>query len=254
MKKLVTGYNRDKLDPRDYQYKPPFRFSAPLVPVDLRGINPVILDQGNLGSCTACAATSLVNFVRKKKMLTPLEPSPLFTYYTTRQIEKTTGDDSGATIRNAIKSTVSYGITLESLHPYIESHLTLKPSQQAYTEALKHQTLTYYRINNSNNALLQKCLSEGYPFIFGFAVYDNFWTDTEKPGARITLPTRKNYFCGGHAVVAEGWEIYKNQVYYIIKNSWGSSWGDKGYFRMPKSYITNTNYSTDFWTIRMTED
>ena len=247
----LQGYKRDNLDPRDYKFQALPKLQTR--PIDLRRFEPSIIDQGNLGSCTACAATSMIQFVRKKTNKRTIQPSILFTYYTTRQIERTVAEDAGATLRNAIKSTVNYGVTLDSLCPYVISEFATPPSPAAYSEALKYQTLKYYRLNNASVSTLQKCLNEGYPFVFGFAVYSNFWADTNKAGAYVNLPSKTNSFEGGHAVMAIGWERYKNQNYFICKNSWGSTWGDKGYFRLPEKYITNTRLAADFWTIRSTE-
>ena len=53
---------------------------------------------------------------------------------------------------------------------------------------------------------------------------------------------------GGHAVMAVGYDDSKQQ--FIIRNSWGTGWGKKGYFRMPYAYLTDPNLADDFWTIR----
>jgi C1A family cysteine protease len=56
---------------------------------------------------------------------------------------------------------------------------------------------------------------------------------------------------GGHAVMAVGYDDEKK--HFIIQNSWGTEWGDKGFFYMPYDYAANSDLAADFWTIRIVE-
>jgi C1A family cysteine protease len=105
------------------------------------------------------------------------------------------------------------------------------------------------RLNNTNINLLQSCLAQGFPFVFGFSVYESF-KSIDKNGI-MPMPTFSEQRLGGHAVMAVGYNDEKQ--YFIVRNSWGINWGDNGYFYMPYTYITDRNRSIDFWTIRLVE-
>ena len=120
------GHLPDPLDIRDYKLQIPLKSDYP-ARVDLRDKLQPIKNQGNLGSCTAFATTAMVEFVRNKQELLQWDASPLFTYYATRKIENTISTDSGAFVRDALKSVVSNGVAKESSWPYIIENFTTSP-------------------------------------------------------------------------------------------------------------------------------
>ena len=65
------------------------------------------------------------------------------------------------------------------------------------------------------------------------------------------MPAASEQVLGGHAVVAVGYD--DSQQRFIIRNSWGTGWGQQGYFTMPYAYLTERNLSSDFWTIRLVQ-
>jgi len=180
--------------------------------------------------------------------------SPLFTYYTTREIQGTVNSDSGATIRDALKSAVNYGVIEEKLMPYIPSNFKKKPAQVLYDEALKHQTLVYKRILNNSLQDMIQCLTEGFPFVFGILLYNSFLTRTVQTTGFVTKPTNKERLLGGHCMLCHGWFHKNGQNYFIVQNSWGTRWGDKGFCYIPFEYMTDTTKTLDLWTIRLQEN
>jgi len=247
------GYIKDKEDARDYKFLA--RATPPVVfnPVDLRPLCPPVMDQGQLGACTAFGTTEMVNFVRKKQKLPNFTPSPLFTYYTTRQIEDTVNLDSGAMVRNALKSAVVYGVVQEEKWQYDISKFTLAPTTEVYAEALKHQTLQYKRINDGDLVGMQQCLLEGYPFTFGAIVFPSFESTSVAKIGIVPTPAPKEKPLGGHCMLCVGWKKLFGKSYFIVQNSWGKNWGDKGFCYIPFEYIGNKNLVNDFWTIRLEE-
>jgi C1A family cysteine protease len=69
-----------------------------------------------------------------------------------------------------------------------------------------------------------------------------------KTGVLNMPDKKKESIVGGHAVMAAGYDDTKKLI--LVRNSWGASWGQKGYFWMPYAYISDPKLASDFWTIR----
>jgi C1A family cysteine protease len=94
---------------------------------------------------------------------------------------------------------------------------------------------------------MKTCLAMGYPFVFGFSVYTAFESDEVAKTGVVYLPAKSEKLLGGHAVVCVGYDDVTQR--FIVRNSWGASWGQAGYFTIPYSYLTNAKLSSDFWQI-----
>lgn len=243
------GYLPDLPDHRDRYYQAPPRVLDQLPPsVDLRpNATFPLYDQGELGSCTANSIGSAIQFILRKQGKPEFIPSRLFIYYNERRMEGTIGSDAGAMIRDGIKSVNRLGVTNEDIWPYIIDKFTQKPPSQAYNEAKLHQVIQYSRIVQDLDQM-KSCLAEGYPFVFGFAVYNSFF---KAQGGQIPMPTKDEQLMGGHAVLAVGYDQATSR--FTVRNSWGPGWGDGGYFYIPYEYLTNTDLASDFWSIRLLE-
>jgi C1A family cysteine protease len=95
----------------------------------------------------------------------------LFIYYNERAIEGTISQDSGAMIRDGIKSVAHQGAPHEEIWPYNLAKFRTKPSTRAYSDAARHQALLYQRVTQTLPQL-KGCLAAGFPFVFGFSVYE----------------------------------------------------------------------------------
>jgi C1A family cysteine protease len=153
-------------------------------------------------------------------------------------------------IRDGIKTLNKQGACSEKKWPYVISKFALKPTPVCYKEALDHQITSYHRILTLDD--MRTCLAEGFPFVFGFSVYESFETPDVADTGIVNLPKPDERLLGGHAVLAVGYD--EMQKRFIVRNSWGTSWGQKEYFTMPYAYLTNRNLSDDFWTIRKGEN
>lgn len=255
------GWQKDGLDARDKIYKADLVNSGSIVPgvipeyVDLRMLCPPIRSQDKLGSCTAFALTGAFEYMLKKQGLTDFEPSELFLYYNERDMEGTVNSDSGAMIRDGIKSLNSLGVCEEAYWPYDESKFTWKPNDAAYQNALKNKVIQYQRVFNTRPELIRLALSEGLVVVFGFNVYQSFMsigtTGIMPMPARNSSNIITESLLGGHAVVIVGYLKINGKNYYICRNSWSDWWGDKGYFYMPEDFIKDPNMCSDFWCLNL---
>jgi C1A family cysteine protease len=214
--------------------------------VDLRPHCPPVYDQAQLGSCTANAIAGAFQFDRRKQNLPDFVPSRLFIYYNERAMEGSVPTDAGAFIRDGIKSVGKQGVCKETQWPYNISKFAAKPPKSCYTNAMKYKAITYFRLNNANLDELKSCLAAGYPFVFGFVVYNSFFQGDTNHGL-VPMPGNEPTI-GGHAVLAVGYNDTTQR--FTIRNSWGPTKGDQGYYYMPYQYLTTTSLSDDFWTVR----
>ncbi|MGH7953476.1 MAG: C1 family peptidase [Limisphaerales bacterium] len=244
------GWLPDLPDHRDHLYAAPVEVLA-VIPAkaDLRAQCPPVYDQGQLGSCTANAIAGAIQFDQLKQKLAQIfTPSRLFIYYNERTMEHTISSDSGAQIRDGIKSVGKLGDCPETEWPYVISKFKTKPAAKCYSDALKYKAVLYQRVTPVLSQL-KGCLASGYPFVFGFTVYESFESPQVARTGHAPLPKSSEQPVGGHAVMCIGFDDAKE--WFIVRNSWGAKWGMKGYFTLPYSYVTSANLADDFWTIRV---
>jgi C1A family cysteine protease len=247
------GWAPDLPDHRDHVYSAPLPVLVKLPPKkDLRSGCPPVYDQGQLGSCTANAISGAIQFEQKKQKVITFMPSRLFIYYNERVMEGTVNSDAGAQIRDGVKSVANIGVCPETEWPYNINKFADKPTPKCDTDAKKCQAVGYQRLDSSDLNQLKGCIASGYPFIFGFTVYDAFESQQVAKTGVLNMPGPKEKVQGGHAVLAVGYDDATQR--FTVRNSWGKDWGIKGYFTIPYSYLTTTNLADDFWTIRILKE
>jgi C1A family cysteine protease len=243
------GWIPDVPDQRDHLYAAPAQFLKALpTSTDLRAKCPPVYDQGQLGSCTANAIGAAIEFDRMKQRLRDFVPSRLFIYYNERVIEGTVSIDSGAMIRDGIKSVASDGVCPETEWPYVISKFAQRPAKKCYQDARLNRAVSYQSIIQDLNQM-KGCLASGYPFIFGFTVYESFETAAVAKSGHAPMPGWGERPVGGHAVMAIGYD--ESKQWFLVRNSWGGGWGLKGYFTLPYAYFIQPGLASDFWTIRL---
>jgi C1A family cysteine protease len=203
---------------------------------------PSIINQGNIGSCTANAFYFTV--MQQTKNQIPL--SRLFLYANCRCLDNTPlNQDSGTYVRTVCNAILNYGVCKESVYPYITTNFVNLPPLTAYKNSNQFKKFTYTFLAQ-NVATIKSCLTTyNVPIIFGFMVYSSFMSNTVSTTGVAPMPnTTTETLEGGHCACIVGYDDTAQR--FTCVNSWGTSWGNKGYFTIPYTYLTNTSLASDF--------
>ena len=208
-KKIKLQWVPDKLDTRDYKYQITTRISPDIV--DLRPYCSPIENQGNLGSCTGQAVAGAIELLNKRNGK-PTDVSRLFIYYYARLLEGTTNYDDGAYIRDAIKASNKYGVSLEKYWPYDIKRFNKEPITEAKNDAQQRKVTRYERLTNLDGCI--DALTNGYPIILGFNVYTSFMSNNVARTGVMPYPnTKRERLLGGHAVLLVGYDKTKKSIH-----------------------------------------
>lgn len=246
MKRKYELKPQDK-DSRDYKLKLTFEKEVPKK-IDLRPICPPVFDQGSLGSCSANAGVSARMMLSNIRV--PL--SRLYLYYKERELEGTTKEDSGATMRAVCKALQKYGTCKEICWPYRIEKYAKRPCCIANLAAKKYKICSYKCFDTDEDTddimqIKQYLFATHRPVLIGVQVYDSFESNFTTETGFIPIPdTTKEALLGGHAILVVGFD--DNIQSFIIMNSWGKDWGDNGFGYLPYDFVT-LKFAFDFWVI-----
>lgn len=243
---------KDPIDLRDQMFQSYLFSNEEDLPtqVDLRDRMPEVVNQGHLGSCTANAIVSgLREYLLKQSGRPFVRLSRLFLYYHEREIEGDIQDDKGAILRDGMSVLEKIGVCPEEDYPYTEDFRDT-PSSKAESGAALYRIGQYNRVQDLSR--LKSALAHGLPVVLGFLVTNSFFSEEVKRTGIVPISgtddvITENGQAAGHAVCAVGYDTDKQIV--IIRNSWGTDWGDKGYCYFPYELFQN-GIVQDMWTGR----
>lgn len=259
---LRYGWVPDLPDHRDrFRTADPAALANLPAKVDLRDnpAMPPVYDQQQIGSCTANGIGAAVEFMLRSEKLTDFMPSRLFIYYNERAMEGSVGFDSGAQIRDGVKSVAKQGVCPEDEWPYdgdpadpdgswpAGHRAAMKPTSACYAAASGTTAVVYERVVQQADQI-RAVLAAGDPVVFGFTVYASFESEQVAQTGVVPMPGPDEEQLGGHCTVIVGYDDQATR--FLVRNSWGTGWGQGGYFTMPYEYVTNRRLASDLWTIK----
>lgn len=236
-------------------------FQVPLVlkntlpPVlSYRGQTSAPWDQGETGSCTGHASGKVLQLRRALEGLPaqPHRPSPFFLYANARLVEGTIDQDAGASIRDVGQQASLRGFCGDDIwatDPSNPTNLLRAPSPEAYKAATPEIGLQFSWLPGSGASLthaIKVSLITKNPVLFGITVYESFESDRVAATGFVPLPGQSEQILGGHALAIVGWNDHMNGGAFEIANSWGSTWGDRGYAWLKYEYVENPSLAQDF--------
>ncbi|MBK6514209.1 MAG: cysteine protease [Polyangiaceae bacterium] len=223
--------------------------------VELRKWCTRVRDQGRLNSAPAFAVTALMEYFDRRAFGRHADYSEAFLYRSTRDLSGYAGD-LGADVRTTLRALKTFGLPAENLFPYDPCTDSGTPPAFCYGFADSFRTLKYFRLDDPDltgkEVLLnvRKCLAARMPSVFGLSVYSSFPVAGE--GNEVCAPQPGEQLMGGHSMLAVGYDdermIGPDQGALLVRNSWGPSWGDKGYAWLSYKYLED-RLAVDFWSL-----
>jgi C1A family cysteine protease len=214
--------------------------------VDLRQFCSPVEHQENTNSCVANAVVSALEMHQIKAGQPLKDMSRLFVYYNSRAVSNTQNKDGGTAVHHAMAAVLAHGCCEENLWPFQKAMINTKPSQACYVNASFNQAIQFARTPHGQQAL--GVLAEGLPIVFGMMAPIQYYAVANETGVMpkpgdIQVPPIPT----AHAMLIVGYDLADRT--YLVRNSFGTSFGENGYCRIPFETLDVWGAPSQYWTI-----
>jgi Papain family cysteine protease len=214
--------------------------AAPPVPAakDLRQAWWKISDQGSTGSCVGWASADGVlrwHFVKAGRLAKTERVAPRFQWMAAKETDAFTQqpttfiDSDGTSLKAALDIARRYGAVRETVLPFDSGKLYGGDVKSFYALAAQLKINAYFNLGTDLVAWKAWLATNG-PILTRLGV-DATWDDAPKTKGNLDLYKPKTVR-GGHAVALVGYTADR----FIVRNSWGTGWGDKGFAYASSAY------------------
>lgn len=248
-----TYVNRVKGDPYAGALRPVAQAKAPMLSfkaggreerVDLRDKFGPVIDQGELNSCACCATVAAVEYLFAKREGKWLMMSPLFVYYNARKISGMEMLNAPLLASHAPAALMAWGVCDDDNWPYDINRFNTPPPQEAYRNATVLQAVQFARLGSLDE--IKASLSAGIPAMFGSNIPRGYYQEAERTGLMPELG-KADGPPSGHAMLIVGYD--DRARHWIVRNSVGQGFGEKGYVRIPYSVFDKHVWNEDVWAV-----
>lgn len=199
-----------------------------------------IADQGATGSCVGWASADSVvrwHLVQAGRLARNEPLSPRFPWMAAKETDQfvaqptTFIESDGTSLKAALDVFRKWGAVRDTVLPFRSGALFVGEVATFYAIATQLKIAAYFNLGAAGSGWRTWIASSG-PILTRLSV-DATWDDATATRGRLTT-YRPSTARGGHAVAVVGY----TSTSFIIRNSWGTSWGDGGYAYASNAYAS----------------
>ena len=223
------GWRKDPWNPGAWMHKPKMR--ADQLPItSIIGNMPLVRSQGDTSSCVGFGIGANITHRARKLWRQSEWFSPTWIYNGARFIEGDLAEDNGCCPDDALTWLLKNGCLLEHLWPFNPNAVDkTAPGSVLGQFAADYPLVAYYRVGDGVPGIMS-AIADGQPVSIGTPWFAK-WQDVLQ--GFLPVCAKDDEILGGHETLLYGYDRRANVFYGM--NSWGTEWGDAGYYVMPAS-------------------